>query len=105
LLPGGQRGFQFAQAYDDVAAVAALHDGGDYIVFPGDIFVVQAVAFGFAYFLQNDLLGGLRGDTAKVSGCYGDINEIPQIILCVNITGFLQGYVQNGVFDGFGYGF
>ena len=47
---------------------SALHDAVHQLAHARVKFVVNGVALGFAHFLQNHLLGGLRGDSAEHVG-------------------------------------
>ena len=64
LLAARQQGFAVAQADRRGASFVPLHDAGNELPDLLEIFVVQGVAFGFANFLDDDLLGGLGDDAA-----------------------------------------
>src|SRR6202040_2068409 len=72
LLALGQTRFGAAHVDDEVGAFGALDDDGDEFADAAVVFVEDGVAFGFANLLQDDLLGGLRGDAAQnVRGLVG----------------------------------
>ena len=68
LLALGQQRLDAAELDQRVALVALLHDAGDELADAVDVLVVHEVALGLADALQDDLLGGLRGDAAEVVG-------------------------------------
>ena len=71
LFALGQTGFGAAHVDDQIRAFRALDDDGHEFADTVVILVENGVAFGFAHFLQNNLLGGLRGDTSEHVGRLG----------------------------------
>ena len=63
-----QQGLGTAKVYDHVAVFDALHKTVDDLAYPVLVFVVLASTFGFTDFLNDNLLGGLRGDPAEIDG-------------------------------------
>src|SRR5205085_9649512 len=55
-----------SELHHDVALLDALDDPVDDLVLAVGELVVNHLALGLAQFLNDDLLGGLRGDTSKV---------------------------------------
>ena len=64
LFALGQTRFGAAHVHDEVGSFGALDDDGDQFADAIVILIENGVALGFAHFLQDDLLGSLRGDTA-----------------------------------------
>ena len=58
--------FGAAEIDDDVAVLDALDDAVDDLADAILVFAVLALALGFAHFVVDDLLGGLRGDAAEI---------------------------------------
>ena len=71
MLALGQPRFGAAHVHDDVRTFDALHDAIDQLADARVELVVDCVALGFAHFLQNHLLGGLRCDAAQHVGRLG----------------------------------
>ena len=57
-----------AQLHERVAVVGLLDDAGDQLAHAVAVLLVHHVPLGLADPLQDDLLGGLRGDAAEVVG-------------------------------------
>ena len=67
LLGARQQRLDLAEVDEHVVAVAGLlDDAGDDLGHAVDVLVVHHLALGLADPLQDDLLGGLRGDAAEV---------------------------------------
>ena len=65
LLAHRQHGLGAAQVDDDVAALEPADDAGDELALAVLVLVEDVLALGLAHALQDDLLGGLRGDAAE----------------------------------------
>jgi hypothetical protein len=78
-----QRLDALAQLHERVAVVGLLHDAGDQLADAVAVLLEHHVALGLADALQDDLLGGLRGDAAEVVG--GDV-------LLVDLVGVLASF-------------
>ena len=65
LLAHRQHGLGAAQVDDDVAALEAADDAGDELALAVLVLVEDVLALGVADALDDDLLGGLRGDAAE----------------------------------------
>ena len=63
-----QRLDALAQLHERVAGVGLLHDAGDQLADAVAVLLEHHVALGLADALQDDLLGGLRGDPPEVVG-------------------------------------
>src|ERR1700730_12963763 len=63
-----QERLDVAEAEERVAVVALLDHAGDDVALAAGVLLVLLVALGLADALQDDLLGGLRGDAAEVVG-------------------------------------
>ena len=63
----GQHRLGAAEVDDDVAALEAPGDAGDDLVLAVLVLVVDVLALGVAGALDDDLLGGLRGDAAEAA--------------------------------------
>ena len=61
----GQDRLGAAEVDDDVAALEAAHDAGDELALAVLVLVEDVLALGLADALEDDLLGGLRGDAAE----------------------------------------
>src|SRR5260370_6184493 len=64
----GHLGFGFADVKDHIRPFNALHRGVDALADASDVLVVDCVPFSFTNFLENDLLGDLRGDASQPLG-------------------------------------
>src|SRR5262249_12972708 len=69
-----QSSFGAAHVDDQIRAFGTFYDYGDELADAIVILVVDRVALGLAHLLQNDLLGGLRSDTAEHIRGLGDQN-------------------------------
>ena len=67
LLAHRQDRLGAADVDDEVAALEAADDAGDELALAVLVLVVDVLALGLADALDDDLLGGLRGDAAEVS--------------------------------------
>ena len=56
------------ELHDDVAVLEPLDDAADHFTDPVAVLGVDVVALGLADLLEDDLLGGLRGDAAQILG-------------------------------------
>jgi len=65
LLAHRQHRLGTTQVDDDAAALKAPHDARDQLALLFAVLVEHVVAFGFAHPLQDDLLGGLRGEATE----------------------------------------
>ena len=61
-----QKDFDAAEVHIQITALEALHVPRDYLAFALAVLLDDRGAFCLADFLHNDLLCGLRGDTAKI---------------------------------------
>ena len=69
LLGAGQQRLDAAPEVDERGArVGLLHDAGDDVADAVLVLLEHDLALGLAHALQDDLLGGLRGDAAEVVG-------------------------------------
>src|SRR5262249_25712192 len=68
LFALGQTGFGAAHVHDEIRAFGALYDDRNQFTDAVVVLVEDGVAFGFAHFLQNHLLGGLGGDAPQHIG-------------------------------------
>ncbi len=66
LLFLGKQSLGAAQVDHPAALVAALHDAADNFAHAVLVFVVDDFLLGVAHTLDDDLLGGLGGDTAQI---------------------------------------
>src|ERR1700722_9610274 len=69
-----QTRFGLAQVDHQVLALDALHRAIDQFTHASGVFRKDGLAFGLAHFLQNHLLGGLRGDATQGLGGFGETN-------------------------------
>ena len=67
-----------AQPDGDVLAADALHRAVDELAFAAGEILEEVFALGFTHLLQQDLLGGLRGNAAETLGCAVDHDQIAQ---------------------------
>jgi hypothetical protein len=68
LFLARQLGLDAAQLHDDVAVLEPLDDAAHHFADTVAVLGVDVVALGLADLLEDDLLGGLRGDPAQVLG-------------------------------------
>ena len=66
LLAGGHHRFGLVQLDDHRTRVRSLDDAIHHLALPVGVLLVDGVPLVVANLLKNDLLGGLRGDTAEV---------------------------------------
>src|SRR6185437_1825183 len=97
LLALGQPGFGSAEVHDKVRAFGALHDAIEHLADAGVVFVVDRVALGLAHLLQNNLLRGLRGDSAQHSGGLGLGNFRADFDLRTLLAGFGERNFMEGI--------
>ena len=100
LFFAAHAGFGLADIENDVGAFEALDGRVDDFVYVADVFVVDGVAFGLAYFLKNDLLGKLRGDAAKDAfGRFGDEQFSAGFGAGVELARLVDGHLKIRIFD------
>ena len=97
LLVGLDDALRAPQLHIDVAVFHALDDGGEDLVFLLAVFVVDHAALGLAQMLHDHLLGGLRGDAAKVAGRDGHFHQVAHLVAAVDLAGLLKRHLALGV--------
>src|SRR5271165_5776286 len=101
LFTLGQARFGAAHVDDKVRPFGALDDNGDKLADAAVVFIEDGVALGFAHFLQNDLLGGLRGDAAEDVGGFVGENFRAHYGIGIFLSGVLEADFLGGVGDFF----
>ncbi|HEU4938214.1 MAG TPA: hypothetical protein VFT39_17265 [Vicinamibacterales bacterium] len=76
---------------NDVAVLEPLHHPADHFADALAVFGVDVFPFGFAHFLENHLLGGLRGDAAEIFGRSWKLDfHVDLGLVAVELLRFLQ---------------
>ncbi len=99
LLPSGHPRFRSPEVHNNVGALDALHRAVDQFADPLAVLRVDGVTLGFADFLENDLLGRLRGDPAEHVRGLGNLDLAVQVHLRIEFTPLFQADFMVGVLN------
>ena len=98
-LVAAQHGFGAAQIDDDIAVLDALDEAVDDFGHPVLELEVLALPLGVADLLDDDLLGGLRGDPAEIDGRQRVGDEIADLGFSVELLRLRQRDLRGLVLD------
>ena len=91
--------FGLSQFDDDVAVLEALHDAVHDLADVLVVFGVNALAFGFADLLEDDLLGRLRGDAAQAHRGFQEFDFLVHLGIGLGFASFIEGDFTHGIGD------
>src|SRR5262249_10503175 len=80
---------------DDVASLEAAHDAGDQLAAAILILVEDVLALGLPHALDDDLLGGLRGDTTEMLDRIVQVEHVAPLLLLLGCALLLLLTVKN----------
>ena len=90
LIALRQLAFGLSQFDDDVAVFIPLHDAVDDFADVLVILGVNALAFGFADLLKDDLLGHLRRNAAQADGGFQEFDFLVHLRVGLGFARFVQ---------------
>ncbi len=99
MLALGTAGFGLAEIEDDVLALEALDGGVEHFLLAVRVFLENRVALGFAHFLEDHLLGKLRGDASQGRGVPVHADLAAHFGAGSHFVGLLQRDLVHRIFD------
>ena len=101
LFIGQQQSFRRPQVDEHIVAFDPLDGPGDDIIFPVGIPFIHHAPFRFPDPLDDHLLGILGGNPAKVLGGHFRFQDIPHLVVGIELLGIGQADFRSGIRDFF----
>ena len=98
LLLGHPR-FRLANVENHFRAFNAFHGCVEYLSYAANVFLVNSLALGFPHFLEDDLLGNLRGNAAQSFCRFEKPDFAANLGIVSDGFGFIERDLKLGIFD------
>ena len=99
LLLARQHRLDAAELDDDVAVLEALDGAVDHLADAVVVLGVDVLALGLAHVLEDDLLGGLRGDAAEHVGRHGEVDLVADLGVLLMVLRLVDGPLGERILD------